>query len=114
MARIEALDRDRSAPIECSRGPRDPINARALNKGFITVVINLAGRIVIVGSQSNDDKMTRFITTICADYPDRPSRSNDCDFFETVHDGTFHRKRRSFRSDGYAQISYKTMCSSQL
>ena len=35
------------------------------------------------------------------------SRSDGHDIFETVHDGPFHRNRRSFRSDGYAQIPYK-------
>ena len=34
--------------------------------------------------------------------------------FETVHDGPFHRNRQSFRSDGYAQKPYKTMCSSHV
>ena len=32
VARIEALVCDRSAPIECTCGPPDPINARALIK----------------------------------------------------------------------------------
>ena len=35
-------------------------------------------------------------------------------FFETVHDGPFHRNRRSFRSDSYAQMYYKTKCSSDV
>ena len=39
VARIEALDRDWSAPIECTRGPPDPINARALITSIITVGI---------------------------------------------------------------------------
>ena len=39
VARIEALDHDRSAPIECTRGPPNLIKARALNKGVITVLI---------------------------------------------------------------------------
>ena len=39
VARIETLDRDRNAKIECTCSPPDPINARALNKGVITVVI---------------------------------------------------------------------------
>ena len=39
VARIEAFDCDRSSPIECTRGPPDPINARALIKSVITVLI---------------------------------------------------------------------------
>ena len=43
VARIEALDCDRSAPIECTRGPPDPINSRALIKSVITVLIRSYG-----------------------------------------------------------------------
>ena len=39
VIRIEGLDRDRSTPIECTRGPPNPIKARALNKGVITFLI---------------------------------------------------------------------------
>ena len=45
VARIEALDCDRSAPIECTRGPPDLINARALIKSIITVPIQSYGEI---------------------------------------------------------------------
>ena len=34
-------------------------------------------------------------------------RSDGCDLTKTVHDGPFHRNRRSFRLNGYAQIPYK-------
>ena len=43
MADRGALDHDRSAPIEWTRGPPDPINARALNAGVITVVMGSVG-----------------------------------------------------------------------
>ena len=43
VARIETLDRDRSTPIECTCGPPDPINARALNKGVMMFVIQSCG-----------------------------------------------------------------------
>ena len=43
MAEIGALDHDRSAPIEWTRGPPDPINARALNAGVITVMMRSSG-----------------------------------------------------------------------
>ena len=56
--------------------------------------------------------MMHFVTAICADHPDRPSRLDGCEFLETGHDGPFHRNRRSFRLDGYAQMYYKIMCSS--
>ena len=58
MARIEALNRDQSAPIECTRGPPDPINARALNKGVITVMIQSCGensdRRITIQRRQND------------------------------------------------------------
>ena len=44
----------------------------------------------------------------------RPSRSNSHDLIETVHDGPFHRNRRSKRSDGYENSPYKMTCSSRL
>ena len=73
---------------------------------------------MIVGSRSNDGKKTRFITVIDADHPDRLSRSDGCDFFETAHDRPFHRNRRSFRSDrrsdGYAKNMYKMRGSSDV
>ena len=43
MARIELLDRDQSAPIECTRGPPDPINVCDLIKSVITVLIQSCG-----------------------------------------------------------------------
>ena len=39
VARIKALDRDQSAPIECTRGPLDPISACALITSIITIRI---------------------------------------------------------------------------
>ena len=39
--------------------------------------------------------------------PSPSSRSDGHDIFETVHDGPFHRNRRSFRLDGYTQMPYK-------
>ena len=49
-----------------------------------------------------------------ADDQSQRSRSDGWDLTETVHDGSFHRNRRSKRSDGYAQNCYKTKCSSSL
>ena len=69
---------------------------------------------MIVGSRSDDGKRARFIAVICADHPRRRSRSDGYDLFETVHDGPFHRNRRSFRSDGYAQNMYKRRGSSDV
>ena len=69
---------------------------------------------MIVGSRSDGGKRARFITVICADHPGRRSRSDGYDLFETVHDGPFHRNRRSFRSDGYAQNMYKRRGSSDV
>ena len=43
---------------------------------------------------------------------DRPSRSDGHDIFETVHDGPFHRNRRSKQSDGYDFSPYIYTCSS--
>ena len=58
VARIEALDGDRSAPIEWTRGPLDPINAHALNKVVITVVIQSCGenrdRQITIHRRQND------------------------------------------------------------
>ena len=62
---------------------------------------------MIVGSRSNNDKSMCFYDCHRADHPDRSSRSDGHDMFETVHDGHFHRNRRSFRSDGYAQKPIK-------
>ena len=45
---------------------------------------------------------------------DRPSRSDGHDLSETVHDGPFHRNRRSKWSDGYENSPYKTTRSSRL
>ena len=39
VAKSEALDHNRSAPIECTRGPPHPDHARGYLKGVITVVI---------------------------------------------------------------------------
>ena len=69
---------------------------------------------MIVESRSNGDKSMHFYNCHRADHPDRSSRSDGHDMFETVHDGPFHRSRRSFLSDGYAQKAYKTMCSSDV
>ena len=41
-------------------------------------------------------------------------RSNRRDIFKTVHDGPFHRNRRSFRSDGYDKKPYIKRCSSTI
>ena len=43
VAIIEALDCDRSAPIECTCGPPDLINAHALIKSVITGMIRSYG-----------------------------------------------------------------------
>ena len=55
----------------------------------------------------------RFIKASQRPHLDRPSRSDGYDLIETVHDGPFHCNRRSFRSDGYAQMYYEMMCSSE-
>ena len=55
-----------------------------------------------------------FIMLITRLHPNPPSKSDDYDITEMVHDGLFHRNRRSFRSDGYAQIPCKKRCSSDL
>ena len=39
VAKSEALDHDRSAPIECTRGPPHPDHARGYLKGVIMTVI---------------------------------------------------------------------------
>ena len=90
------------------------IKAHALNAGVRTVVIRSGGehrdcRIVIQRQQIE----AFFYNGHHADHPDHPSRSDGHEMFETVHDGPFHRNRQSFRSDGYAQMYYKTMCSSK-
>ena len=69
---------------------------------------------MIVGSRSNGDKSKRFYNAHLADHPDRSSRSDGHDMFETVHDGPFHRNRRSKRSDGYTQNLYKRRGSSTI
>ena len=65
------------------------------------------GRISTVGSRFKGRDSRCFITHLIRPHPDPPSRSDGCDLTETVHDGPFHRNRRSFRSDGYAQIPCK-------
>ena len=109
MAAYEASDRaiEYRASIGCTYGPPEMINARALNEGIITVRIesratHLDCRMAIQGTRSK-----AFINAYQGLHPDCPSRSNGHDIFETVHDGPFHRSRRSFRSDGYTQIAYK-------
>ena len=41
-------------------------------------------------------------------------KSNDRNLIETVHDGPFHRNRRSKWSYGYAQLAYIKRCSSTI
>ena len=68
--------------------------------------------IATVRSRSKGRKSSRFINASQTLHPDRPSRSDGHDMFKMVHDGPFHRNRRSFRSDGYTQNVYKMTCSS--
>ena len=75
---------------------------------------DLAGSIVIAGSRSNGDKSRRFKTLIARIDLSPSSRSDGHEIFEMVHNGPFHRNRRSKRSNGYAQNLYKMTCSSTI
>ena len=57
--------------------------------------------------ESRDAILSVFKTPIYGSNRGRPSRSDGHDLFETVHDGPFHRNRRSKRSDGYDQEPFK-------
>ena len=114
MAEIRALDHDRSALIEWTRGPPDPINAGALITSVIMVLIRSYGDHCDRQITIRRRKKGAFYNVICVDHPGRRSRSDGYDLFETVHNGPFHHNRRSFRSDGYAQNMYKMRGSSDV
>ena len=59
------------------------------------------------GSRFDGENQGVFKTFNRADDQSCRSRSDGWDLTETVHRGPFHRNRRSKRSDGYAQISFK-------
>ena len=96
VARIEALDRDRSAPIECTHGPPNLIKARALNKGVITVLIQSCGehcdRRITIQRWQNDAFYNGHLPGSSRSF----IKIRWLQLFETVHDGPFHHNRRSF------------------
>ena len=103
------------ASIAWTRGPPITIKARALNGGIITVVMKRRGAHLdcpITRSKGRDQ--TRFITHLNSRIQMLHPRSDGHNIFEMVHRGPFHRNRRSFRWDGYAQNVYKTRYSSDV
>ena len=110
VERGEALDRDDASISRVDRvasGPPDQSKRTWRFKGVITAEMlrrgsHLSRPIAIQGATSK-----AFLTFIYGSNRGRPSHSDGHDLIETVHDGPFHRNRRSKRSDGYAQILFK-------
>ena len=79
------------------RGPPDQIRSTCLNPCVITATIKSRRGASRPSDQDPTDAiLSVFKTLIYGSNRDRPSRSDGHDLIETVHDGPFHRNRRSF------------------
>ena len=79
------------------RGPPDQIRSTCLNPGVITATIkSRRGASRSSDQDPTDAILSVFKTLIYGSNRDRRSRSDGHDLIETVHDGPFHRNRRSF------------------
>ena len=107
--RSAGLDEARSKRVDrvCSRSTGSH-HAHVLFKENYNDFDEMCGeRISTIRSRSKGRNLMCFITHLKRPHPDPPSKSDGCDLTKTVHDRPFHCNRRSFRSDGYAQIPYK-------
>ena len=79
------------------RGPPDLIRSTCVNQGVITAKIkSWRGASRSSDQDPTDAILSFFKTLIDRSNCDRQSRSDGHDLIETVHDGPFHRNRRSF------------------